>query len=123
MLAKFPKDDKYFAWTRHVKNKMLFYGLSAERLRRIVRSPKRTKHGVAERTIAVMQPNHTKTRREEIWVMYLRRSASGGGRSSDPKRHGRLLIISAWRYPGVSKPEEKIPIPTDIEEELAELER
>ena len=27
-------------------------------------------------------------------------------------------IISCWRYPGVSKPGEKIPIPEDIKQEI-----
>jgi len=27
-------------------------------------------------------------------------------------------IISAWRYPGVSKPGEDIPIPEDIKQEI-----
>ena len=27
-------------------------------------------------------------------------------------------IISAWRYPGISKPGEEIPIPEDIRQEI-----
>ena len=36
-------------------------------------------------------------------------------------RHGSgqvRKIISAWRYPGISKPGEEIPIPEDIRQEL-----
>ena len=43
----------------------------------------------------------------EIWLMY-----------QDTKDLRK--IISAWRYPGISKPGEAIPIPDDIREELLE---
>ena len=47
----------------------------------------------------------------EIWLMYkdvTLRPGSGQERK----------IISAWRYPGISKPGEAIPIPEDIRQEL-----
>jgi hypothetical protein len=45
----------------------------------------------------------------EIWIMF---------RDTKDQRK----IISAWRYPGISKPGEAIPIPEDIKQELmAEL--
>ena len=31
MLFKFPKNDKNFSWTQHVKNKMLYYRLSEQK--------------------------------------------------------------------------------------------
>jgi hypothetical protein len=45
----------------------------------------------------------------EIWVMYKEVKID-----SVPTRK----IISAWRYPGISKPGEAIPIPEDIRQEL-----
>ena len=47
----------------------------------------------------------------EIWLMY----------KDVALRHGSgqvRKIISAWRYPGVSKPGEAIPIPEEIKQEL-----
>ena len=45
----------------------------------------------------------------EIWIMY-----------KDVKMDmlPARKIISAWRYPGISKPGEEIPIPEDIKQEL-----
>jgi hypothetical protein len=41
----------------------------------------------------------------EIWIMYKDTKDSSGQIRK---------IISAWRYPGVTKPGEEIPIPEDI---------
>ncbi len=46
----------------------------------------------------------------EIWLMY----KDVKNVSLGPIRK----IISAWRYPGISKPGEEIPIPEDIRREL-----
>lgn len=85
---------------------MAYYGLSGDRIKRIMRNPKRVENGIAENTIAVMQPAGTKKKPTEVWAMYAIK-----GR--------RKLVISAWKYPGVSKVGKQIPIPSDI---LAELE-
>lgn len=96
-------------WTNHSKIKMKFYGLSESRVKRVLRSPKRIEEGIAENTIALMQPPSVKKRddketwTQEIWVMI-------------QKRGGKLRIISAWRYPGKSP--EKSPIPKDIINDL-----
>lgn len=119
MLFKFPKDDGRFSWTRHIKNKMIFYGLSEQRIKSALNSPKRKEEGIAPNTIAVMKRNDRGKKKEEIWVMYLRRPDTNvGGRSPDRERRGKFLMISAWRYPGVSRPGKEIPIPDDIREEL-----
>ena len=109
MEFKFPKNDDKYYWTNHVGRKMMFYGLSADRIKRVMRSPKRSENGVAEGTIAVMQPASSKTRPSEVWVMYQAPSKRG---------NGRKIIITAWRYPGVSPVRDAIPIPIDILEEL-----
>ena len=117
MQFKFPKnDDKYF-WTNHVGRKMMFYGLSADRIKRIMRSPKRSEKGIAEGTIAVMCPCGTSPGgrhpwKSEVWVMYQALGKRG---------KGRRIIITAWRYPGVSPIRDEIPIPIDILEELKEM--
>ncbi len=129
MLVKFPKDDRRSTWTRHIKNKMIFYGLSESRIRRVVASPKRREEGIAEGTTAAMQPSTTRKRKEEIWVMYKKLTNNSGLKTNNKKSYApkgliyksgaQLLMISAWRYPGVTKPGKKIPIPEDSLEELA----
>lgn len=100
MFFKEPKNTKEIYWTRHVKEKMQYYGLSEGRLRRILKSPKRQEKGIAPKTVALMQPAGTK-KPNEIWLMYQQ--------AGQKKR-----IISAWRYPGISAQGEPIPIPEDI---------
>ena len=107
-------------WTQHSRAKMRFYGLSEQRVRRIIHSPKRIEEGIAPKTIAMMQPNaikigpvkspngdHGASKQEvwtqELWVMI----------KDEPSRR---KIISAWRYPGMTKPGE--PLPPEILREL-----
>jgi hypothetical protein len=106
-LNKPPKSDKKYYWTNHVMRKMLYYGLSPDRVKRIIASPKRRENGVAEKTIAVMQPTGTKIKPTEVWAMY----------QTKPKS-SQKIIITAWRYPGISPIRDQIPIPRDIIEEL-----
>jgi hypothetical protein len=49
-------------WTNHSRMKMKFYGLSEARVKRVLRAPKRVEEGIAENTIALMQPASVKTR-------------------------------------------------------------
>lgn len=98
------KDPKYH-WTNHVIRKMTFYGLSPDRVKRIIRNPKRVEDGIAENTVAVMQSGTNKNKPSEVWTMYQRKGS-------------KKIVISAWRYPGVSPVGKAIPIPADILEEL-----
>lgn len=120
-----------------MKDKMVYYGLGEGRIRRVIKNGARREEGVAPNTVAMMQRNDTPKRKEEIWVMVQENKKStptprnGGGRGSDRSVGERLealrlslhkpkmTIISAWRYPGITKPGKAIPIPEDI---LAELE-
>lgn len=79
---KAPKNDSKYYWTRHSIGKMMQYGLSAQRVTRVIRSYERIEGGIAKDTLAVMQPNSIKIDKEgkkkwsqEIWVMYQRRRA------------------------------------------------
>lgn len=107
------------------------YGLSKQKLWGILNRPERKEQGIAPGTTAVMKTNKVfacaprgikakqinlakawqKPKRApgEIWLMY-----------KDIKKQGEQIrkIISAWRYPGISKPGEEIPIPEDIRQEL-----
>lgn len=118
MFIKFPKDDKYFSWTRHIKNKMIFYGLSEARIKSVLKSPKRKEEGIAPSTTAVMKRNDRGKKKEEIWVMFKKSHKS---KVISYMSGAKLLMISAWRYPGVSKKEKTIPIPEDILNELDSL--
>ena len=105
MLFKFPKDDRQYKWTSHIKNKMLFYRISEQKIKTILKNPDRHEEGIAPNTNASMKRNDTPKRKEELWIMY-------------QKRGPKSLMISAWRYPGKSKPGKEIPIPEDILEEI-----
>ena len=104
MFFREPKNTKEIYWTRHIKEKMRYYGLSEGRLRRILKSPSRREQGIAPETVALMQLAGTK-KPSEIWLMYQLVGKS--------KR-----MISAWRYPGISPIGQPIPIPEEIMEEL-----
>lgn len=117
MLTKFPKDDKRFRWTSHIKNKMFFYGISEQKIKTILKSPNRKEEGVAPNTFAIMKRNDTPKRKEEMWVMYA--DASNTKLRMHPNATNKALImISAWRYPGKSKAGKEIPIPDDILEQI-----
>ena len=104
---KIPKDDRNYRWTHHVVRKLQHYGLTPARILRVIRAPERVEKGIADNTLAAMTTAGTKKRPWEVWTMW--------------KTEGkRKVIITAWRYPGVSPIREQIPIPTDI---LAELEQ
>lgn len=107
--------SKKIFWTEHSKAKMRQYGLSKSKLLKLLYKPDRKEEGIAPQTTAVMATNKVFNfaRKEvkikkvpgEIWLMY-----------KDDKDIRK--IISAWRYPGVSKAGEDIPIPREIVEEL-----
>lgn len=108
------KNTERFHWTNHVSHKMLFYRLSEGRIRRVIANPKRREDGVAPNTVALMQRNDTPKRKEEIWVMIQTRGQGTGYR-------GQVVVISAWRYPGISKIGDDIPMPEGLREEILSL--
>lgn len=117
-------NDKYF-WTEHAKFKMKFYGLSPQRVLRVIHNPERTEEGIVEKTIAVMQPTSTRMKdgkkiwSQEIWCMF-QEIGRQNLKVINPKSYkleaNKLKIISAWRYPGMSP--KNNPIPREILEEL-----
>ena len=106
---------KKIKWTEHAKLKMRQYGLSKSKLMNVLQKPERKEQGIAGDTIALMQTKKILSRPSgaiaknkppgEIWLMY-----------QDNNKERK--IISAWRYPGISKPGESIPIPKDILRQL-----
>lgn len=142
MQKNFPKNTSEFFWTRHAGLKMRQYGLTEQRIKRVIRNPKRKEEGVAKDTVAVMQPASVKTTagkaiwKQEIWVMFQKINTKSEARNSKQIQNlknintkptsqlmkikkSKLKIISAWRYPGVSP--EKNPIPEEILRELESI--
>ncbi len=139
MQFKLLKSDKYL-WTQHAQWKMRQYGLSPQRVIRVIRNPERVEEGIVEKTIAVMQPasvkykNFKKTWSQEFWAMYqLRKSGaifksqfpisnkihpvkSSPTRGAASLQFNRVKIISVWRYPGMSS--KNNPIPEEILEKF-----
>ena len=110
---KTPRDDDRHQWTNHVFEKMRYYGLSEGRVRRVLHSPKRVEEGVAPGTTAIMQPGGTLKHPYEVWVMYQNIKSKIKNQKSKLMMK-RRRIISAWKYPGVSKPRGEVPVPDDI---------
>lgn len=110
MQFKAPKNTERFFWTGHALGKMRYYGLTAPRILRVINHPARIEQGIAENTVAVMQPasinNKKKTWSSEIWAMY-------------QLNKNKYKIISAWRYPGVSSKRNSIPV--EIMDEVKDL--
>ena len=125
MRINIPKNDLKYHWTNHVAGKMVYYGLSADRVKRVIRSPHRSEKGIAPDTIAVMCPSSAKAPagkawKEEIWVMYAVKAPTPKLKT-DNLLPRKKVIITTWRYPGVSPIREAIPIPSDILEELKNI--
>lgn len=122
MFFKPPKDNEKFSWTKHSFEKMKFYGLSAQRVTRVLRAPERVEEAVAPGCLAGMQTVGNK-RKTEIWVMWKNKIKNQKLKIKIKDlrsiNNNQKLIITAWRYPGVS-PKRQVPIPEDI---LAELEK
>lgn len=118
---------RQYIFTLHAQYKMKQYGLSEQRVRSVIRNPRRREEGIVPKTVAVMQPVSPKKIdnklvriatprsqsvaskeiwKQEIWVMF----------QNSAKQ--QLRIISAWRYPGMSP--KRNPIPEEILRELEE---
>ncbi|OGZ00341.1 MAG: hypothetical protein A3C11_00400 [Candidatus Sungbacteria bacterium RIFCSPHIGHO2_02_FULL_49_12] len=132
MQSRLPKNDDRYQWTNHVVQKMRHYGLSEGRVRRVVASPKRKEEGIAPGTVAVMQSAGSPRHPYEVWVMYQELNSKIKNQNVKLRKSKfeilrvaltpvRKRIITAWRYPGVSKPRDAVPIPEEILQELDEL--
>ncbi len=65
-------------------------------MKRVISYPKRIEEGIAPDTIAMMQPAGTEKHPYEIWLMI-------------QEEKTRRKVISAWRYPGKTKPGQSLP--------------
>ena len=111
MIFKFkePKNNGKYYWTKHALEKMKFYGLSEQRVLRVLKSPERCEEGVVEGCRAYMQTLGEK-RKTEIWVMVDARNL----------RNNQQKIVTVWRYPGKSPVRGEVPIPRDVLEQILE---
>jgi hypothetical protein len=114
----FLKKPVQLQWTLHARAKMNHYRLTPARVRHVIHSPKRIEEGVAPKTIAMMQPVSLKTfgKKEtwtqEIWVMV---------QDGAPEKGAVVRkVISAWRYPGVTKPRDATFLKKEYGEFLSE---
>ena len=124
MYPKSPKNDHKYHWTQHVAQKMHYYQISESIIKRIIRFPKRFEEGIAPDTFAVMQSTTSKKNPQEIWVMYQARSQGSSAKNQSSTNisiyNTKKIIISAWRYPGISPLGKPIQIPDDVLADLAD---
>lgn len=114
---------KKLVWTQHSEVKMRQYGLSKSKLMGILRTPERKETGIVPGTLAVMKTNKkfinkTKSLLKSKWAVDSAKKAPGEVWLMYKENKEQRKVISAWRYPGISKPGEEIPIPDDIKKEL-----
>ena len=146
MQFKIPKNTEKYEWTKHSLMKMQHYGLTAQRVLRVINNPQRKEEGVVEKTIAVMQPTSVSTKdgkrvwSSEIWCMFQIKKNKTQTSQKDKqntkaeiqadswraklqklqtRNYKPIRIISAWRYPGVSP--KNNPIPEEIIREIEYL--
>ncbi len=100
-----------YQFTLHSQYKMQQYGLSEQRVRSVIRSPKRREEGIVPRTVAVMQPVSPKKIagkparpgeparpggeiwKQEIWVMFVVKNQESGIRNQgrrQKKEEGKI---------------------------------
>ena len=114
-----PKDNEKYHWTQHVVRKMEYYGLTPSRVLRVIRAPERIEEGIVEGTLAAMQKAGSKSRPWELWTMWREQlKAPNSKLKATDLFASKKIIITAWRYPGVSPIREKVPIPAEIISEL-----
>lgn len=125
MQTKPPKNDKDYYWTMHSQRKLFQYGLTPNKVKRIIRNPDRKEEGIAPRTVAVMQRKNKKDpKKGEVWVMYQKNKKSKilDFKNDEGKflkiQAGQMKIISAWVYPAETPKGKEIFIPEEAWEEL-----
>ena len=137
-----------FVFTRHAEYKMRQYGLSVQKVKSVIRSPKRREEGIVPRTVAVMQPVGLKrilddkparnathnasggeTWKQEIWVMFQQstknsQQLTGTKQQKIRDKNPRLLLSANGSLKIISAwrypgiSPKRNPIPEDILREL-----
>jgi len=96
---------------------MRFYHFSKQRVQRVLHTPKRIEEGIAPNTIAMMQVAGSQKHPYEIWVMVQKNTDKRGLKCGLTRKITK--IISAWKYPGRTKPGQ--PLPEEILREIREV--
>ncbi len=102
---------------------MKFYRLSGQMIKGVMARPKRTEEGIAPKTVVYMKQVGNKTKPHEIWVMVAKSEMKREKDNVFEKNRFKssiINIVSAWRYPGVTKPGKALP--KEILREIAEVE-
>lgn len=96
-----------YQFTLHSQYKMRQYGLSAQRVRNVIRNPKRREVGIVLETVAVMQPVSPKkvsagkgqpmkeVWKQEIWVMFVVKNQEWGQKQEEREAATRLRGLSS----------------------------
>ena len=87
MQFRIPKNTEKYEWTQHAVIKMKQYGLTAQRILRVVKNPQRVEEGIVKNTIAVMQPASTR---------FVSSSTRGGPSSFSTKDGKRVWNREIW---------------------------
>jgi len=113
---------KQISWTHHAEAKMAFYKLSKQRVMRVIHSPKRVEEGIAPKTIAIMQPTSVRSNRADVVLAKAGTRAFKNNSSKETWSQEiwvmvqdlgkQRKIISAWRYPGMTRPRSEIAMDT-----------
>lgn len=111
------RSEKYL-WTKHSLYKMKHYGLSAQRIKRIIRHPVRVEEAIIPKMIAAMQIADGKNY-SEIWTIYQLMKRADPKYKIPNTKYGHIKIITAWRYPGKSPVHN--PIPAEILDEIKSI--
>lgn len=104
----------------HCRFKLKQYGLSPNKIKRIIRFPDRKEEGIAPNTIAVMQLKNKKDpKKGEIWVMYQTKVKSQKSKVKITSQKSKLAgaktkIISVWVFPGISPKGKEIFVPDEV---------
>lgn len=108
------RSEKYL-WTKHSLYKIKHYGLSEQRVKRIIRYPTRTEEAIIPGMIAAMSPCGRKNY-SEIWTIYQLVKRADIKYKILNTKYSQIKVITAWRYPGKSPA--RNPIPKEILEEI-----
>lgn len=127
---------KKIFWTQHSIVKMKQYGISKSKVLNLLHKPERTEQGFVPGTMGMMKTNKLfnnitfkKNLRLDLKVKTKWQPAFAKASACQRKAPGEIWlmykdtvdqrkIISVWRYPGVSKPGEEMPLPDDLKIEI-----
>jgi len=90
---------------------MKFYGLSPQRVLRVIRNPQRIEEGIVEKTIAVMQPASTRSLSSSMrgGPTSVRRKRTSAGKPASPTWSSEIWAMYQLR--GAQSPKSEIPNP------------